>query len=174
MISFAHVSEQHYGRDSITFGRDLLTMVWFTIGTLRELARAIKDCQAALAKRKLLDAGSDPWLKLRDLEDRWDRDETFHKMRNKAAFHVDEDVVEAGLVALATERTHTELSRGAGRKTNAASLTLGLEAMQNGLGMDLEAYGKFVEQISDDHAIVGAIQEAFKLASQAAGISIGA
>src|SRR5262245_33604459 len=114
MISF-YLSQERYGRDSIAFGRVLHTMVWFTIGTLRELARAIKDCRAALAKRKLLDPDSPPWSKLRDLEDRWERDETFYKMRNKAAFHVDADVVEAGLATLAAERTHAELSRGAGQ-----------------------------------------------------------
>jgi len=173
MISFAYVSQQHYGRDSITFGRDLHTMVWFTIGTLRELARAIKDCRAALAKRKLLHADSAPWLKLRDLEDRWERDHTFYKLRDKAAFHVDRDVVEAGLVTLAAEHSDVPLSRGEGPKSNAGSPTLGLEAMHNGLGMDLEAYGRFLEQVSADHGIGDAIQEAFILAAQAAGIRFG-
>ena len=33
MISFAHVSEKHHTRESVAFDRNLLTMVWFTIGT---------------------------------------------------------------------------------------------------------------------------------------------
>lgn len=173
MITFAYTSEKHFGRDSIAFGRDLHTMVWFTIGTLRELAHAIKDCRAALAKRKLLDPNSAPWLKLRDLEDRWERDATFYSMRNRAAFHVEEDVVEKGLEVLAAERTHAELSRGEGPKSHSSSLTLGLEAMHNGLGMDLEAYARFLEKVSDDHAIGGAIQKAFILAAETAGVQFG-
>lgn len=65
------------------------------------------------------------------------------------------------------------LSRGDGPKADASSLTLGLEAMHNGSDMDLAAYGRFLEQVSDDHAIGGAIQEAFILAAERAGILFG-
>jgi hypothetical protein len=36
----------------------LLLLVWFRIGTLRELALVLRDLRAALAKRGLLDAES--------------------------------------------------------------------------------------------------------------------
>ena len=39
------------------FGRDLIAMVWFTVGTLRELGLALKDLRSALEKRGLLDSG---------------------------------------------------------------------------------------------------------------------
>src|SRR5687768_15481005 len=68
MVSFAHASMTHHGRDSVAYSRDLHTMVWFTVGTLRELAMAIRDLRSALKKRDLLDADSAPWVKLRDLE----------------------------------------------------------------------------------------------------------
>src|SRR5262245_35969143 len=42
-ISCIFASEKLYTRESVGFERDLHTMVWFTIGTLRELALAIKD-----------------------------------------------------------------------------------------------------------------------------------
>jgi len=137
-VSFGYVSQQYYGRESVAFGRNLHTMVAFTIGTLRELARGIRELRAAFAKRGLLDAHSDPWIKLLDVEDRWDRDETFRKMRDRIAFHVDGEVIHAGLVKLEDERD-VELSRGAGRKADGSSLTLGLLAAHNGLGMDLDA-----------------------------------
>ena len=47
-------SEKLNGKDSVVFGRDLIAMVWFTIGTLRELALALKDLRSALKKRGLL------------------------------------------------------------------------------------------------------------------------
>jgi hypothetical protein len=173
IISFAHASQKLYGRDSIAFGRDLHTMVWFTIGTLRELAHAVRDCRNALAKRKMLDPASPPWVKLRDLENRWDRNEAFFNMRNKGAFHVDDDVVEAGIATILAERTHAELSRGDGSKSQTSTLTLGLEALHNGLGMDLEEYGRFLEQVTKDHEITQSIQEAFIDAGQAAGVRFG-
>ena len=86
-------SEKLNGKDSVVFGRDLIAMVWFTIGTLRELALALKDLRSALKKRGLLDSGSAPWVTLRKLEARWDRDEFFRKMRNVAAFHIDKKIM---------------------------------------------------------------------------------
>ena len=47
-ISCMYSSEQLHGRGSIAFGRDLLAMVWFTIGTLRELALALQALRSAL------------------------------------------------------------------------------------------------------------------------------
>lgn len=102
LISFAYVSQNHHGPESVAFNRNLQTMVWFTIGTLRELATAIRDLRSALAKRGMLDPQSAPWIKLRDIEGRWEDDPFYRNMRNVAAFHVDPDVMEKGLSELAT------------------------------------------------------------------------
>ena len=96
-ISCTDASEQHHGRDSTAFGRDLLSMVWFTIGTLRELALAIRAARTALAKRGWLEPESEHWATLRKLEDRWENDEFFRTKRDVAAFHVDEEVIDKGL-----------------------------------------------------------------------------
>ena len=173
MVSFAYVSDQHHGRDSVAFGRNLYVMVWFTVGTLRELARSINDCRNALAKRGMLDPHAAPWIKLREVEDRWERDASYRQMRDKVAFHVDADVVEKGLAELLKDNRDVILCKGEGPKADASSMTLGLEAQINGLEMDLEAYGKFVTTVSEDHGIGNAIQEAFILATRAAGIPFG-
>ena len=68
MVSCMHTSQCHHGRDSVAYARDLDTLAWFTVGTLRELARAIRKLRSALAQRSLLDPESDPWLTLRKLE----------------------------------------------------------------------------------------------------------
>jgi hypothetical protein len=172
MVSFAYISLQRYGKESIAFNRNLHTMVWFTIGTLRELARATRDCRNALAKRGSLDPTSPPWARLRDFEARWDRDEAFRKMRDRAAFHVDSDVVSAGLELLAGEGD-VVLSRGEGPRADDSSLTLGLLALHNGLGMDLETYGRFLDRVSEDQGVGSDIQEAFISAAESAGIPFG-
>ena len=95
-ISCMHTSEQHHGRDSVAYTRDLNTLVWFTIGTLRELALAIKHLRSALAKQSLLDPKSDPWITLRGLEERWENDECYRTKRDVAAFHVDKKIINKG------------------------------------------------------------------------------
>ena len=171
-VSCTYASQQLHGRDSVAFGRDLHTMVWFTIGTLRELALAIRELRAALRMRGLLDPQSPPWIKLRDVERRWEDDPSFRRMRDRAAFHVDANVIDRGLDELLNERD-VELSRGEGPKSVNASLSLGFLAMHNGLGMDLDAYRAFLEKVRDDHGISQTIQEAFILAAGTAGIPFG-
>ena len=172
MISFAYVSQQHHGRDSVAFARNLQTMIWFTVGTLRELALAIKDLRAALAKRKVLDAESAPWINLRELEKRWEDDSFYREMRNVAAFHVDPPTVEKGLEAL-SEKSDVVLMEGEGEKSDGGSLRLGLEALFQGSTMDLADFERFVQTVSQDHGIGSTIQEAFILAVQTAGIPFG-
>ena len=48
LTSFAYHSLKQYPEDSPAFGRNLQTMVWFVVGTLRELALAIRDLRSAL------------------------------------------------------------------------------------------------------------------------------
>jgi hypothetical protein len=171
-ISAIYASQQLHGRESVAFGRDLHTLVWFTIGTLRELALGIRELRAALKKRGILDSESEQWLKLREVEKRWEDDEAFRRMRDKAAFHVDPDIIDKGLDELLKERD-VELSQGEGPKSVNASLSLGFLAMHHGLGMDLDAYREFLESVSGDHGITDAIQEAFVLAARSAGIPFG-
>jgi hypothetical protein len=129
--------------------------------------------RGALARRRLLDPRSGPWLELRELEDRWERDEFFRKKRDSAAFHVDRDVIDTGLDELSKE-DNVELSVGDGRKSVQSHHVLGTLALFNGLKMDLATYGKFAEQVGEDHSVAAeAIQLAFMQAAEAAGIPMG-
>jgi hypothetical protein len=169
-VSAIYASERLHGRDSVAFGRDLHTMVWFQIGTLRELALGIRALRAALKRKGILDASSESWLELRELEQRWEDNESFRKMRDKAAFHVDRDVIDRGLDELTNDPV-VELSKGDGPKSVKASLTLGLLAMHNGLGMNPDEYGQFLDKVADGLGIVHAIQAAFVEAANSVGIS---
>lgn len=173
-ISCMYTSEQYHGRDSIAYKRDVHTLLWFTIGTLRELARAIRRLRSALAKRRLLDHESAPWVALSKLEKRWEDDASFRKMRDKVAFHVDKDVVDKALDELSKE-PYVALVQGQGPKSIDSWFPLGFLALHNGLGMDLDRYGEFVDVVVTDHSIAGtAIQESFILAAEAAGIPYAA
>ena len=124
MISCTHASEQHHGRDSTAFGRDLMSMVWFTIGTLRELALAIRAARAALAKRGWLERESEHWVTLRKLEDRWENDEFFRTKRDVAAFHVDKKVIDKGLNELVKDQV-VDLAEGQGQRNGGITESCG-------------------------------------------------
>lgn len=100
-------------------------------------------------------------------------DPSFRRMRDKAAFHVDEDVVSAGIDELIADRKDVILCRGDGRKSVRTSMSLGTEALFNGLRIDLDEYRQFVEKVGDDHGIGTTIEEAFILATRSAGIPFG-
>jgi hypothetical protein len=198
MGSFAGVSRAYYGENSVPFGRDLHAVVWFTIGTLRELALSLRDLRSALVKRGIFNKDSGPWVQFRKLEDRWDGDELFRTMRDKAAFHVDRGLIASGLQTLAREVRDLELSHGEGPKRVGSSFTLGSSVMHNGIrwelrGSDtanvtadddgdtagereraLKVYGEFLDHVGSDQSIVAdAIQLAFIEAADAVGISFG-
>ena len=169
-ISCTYASEQHHGHDSTVFGRDLMSMVWFTIGTLRELALAIRAARAALVKRGWFDPESEHWVTLRELEDRWENDEYFRTKRDVAAFHVDKDVIDKGLNELVKNQV-IDLAEGEGEKNVDSTLSLGALALFQGLEMSLDDYGAFVKIVSNDNIVVAnAIQTAFVRAAEAAGV----
>ena len=169
-MSCTYASEQHHGRDSIAFGRDLVSMVWFTIGELRELGLAIRAARTALAKRGWLEPKSAHWTILRELEDRWENDEFFRGMRNVAAFHVDKEVIDKGLNHLAKDPV-VELAEGQGEKNVDSTLSLGVLALFRGLEVGLDEYGAFISEVTKDNVVVAsAVQTAFVRAAEAAGV----
>ena len=167
LISCMHTSEQYHGRNSVAYSRDLNTLVWFTVGTLRELAHAIQHLRSALARCGRLDPDSAPWVTLRDLERRWNNDD-YRRMRDQAAFHVDARVIERGLNELAEDEDDVTLAEGHGRRHVDSRCTLGFLSLHNGLDLDLDGYGEFLEVVMEDHGAAGkAVQEAFVLAAEA-------
>ena len=163
-----YTSQQFHTSDSLAYARDLETLVWFTVGTLRELALAIQELRAALAKCGRLDAASAPWVALRDLERRWENDPDYRRMRNQAAFHVDSGVIERGLNVLVEDEDDVTLAEGRGRRHVDSRLTLGLLSLHNGLELSPDDYRKFLEAVREGHLIAGqAIQDAFILAANA-------
>ena len=168
LISCMHTSEQFHGRDSVAYARDLNTLVWFTVGTLRELALAIQGLRTTLATRGRLDAESAPWVALRDLERRWENNADYRRMRNQAAFHVDPEVIERGLNVLVEDEDDVTLAEGRGARHVDSRLTLGMLSLHNGLELDLEGYGQFLEAVMEGHMAAGKdIQDAFVLAARA-------
>lgn len=169
--SLFHLSTLHYGQQSVAFRRDFETMSWFSVGTLRELARSLRGLRSALAKRARFDPNSPAWLKLREVEARWEDDPFFREMRSKVAFHVDPNTMQAGLTRPATEGDVT-LVEGEGTSDQQSSLRLGIESLVMGTGLRAEEFTRFFEAASADHGIGPAIQEAFIEAATKSGLRL--
>ena len=171
-ISCIHASAQCHGRESTAHSRDHLSMVWFTIGTLHELADAIQAARKALRERGRLESKSTHWATLRDLRRRWKKEPLFRTVRNKAAFHVDAEVIDEGLKEFVKHHA-VELGRGHGDKTIDSTLSLGDLALLKGLGLSRDdQFREFISKVRDDHlAVANAVHSAFYDAVNAAEAS---
>ena len=168
-ISCKYTSEQYHSADTAAYERDLNAMVWFEIGSFHELSHAIRALRSALAKRKLFDPECDPWIKLRDFEQRWQNNPFLREMRNSGAFHVGKDVIDKGLDELIKQRDVTLAEVGQTRVES--RLWLGYLALHNGLGLTRESYGELLDMVMADHEVIpDAIRNAFILATTAVGI----
>ena len=165
-MSCMDASAKHHGGNSIAYARDLNAMVWFSVGTLRELAHSIQSLRRALDERGLHDPESAPWVVLSALENRW---QFYKKMRDTVAFHVDAEVVSKGLDKVITE-PNVMVCEGEGQKNVKSRLTLGYLALHNGVEWDLR---EALEIVRDDHLQAGpAIQKAFARAAKQAGVPV--
>ncbi len=147
--------------DSPAYSRNLQTIVWFAAGTLRELGFAIRDLRSSLAKAKLLEHESEPWLTLRALEARWMDDEVYREMRNQVAFHVDQEVVARGLARMADAGEPVVVLESIGRLEQGQVLRLGLEAFYQGSDKDKDAFQQFFVTVARDQGAATAIEQVF-------------
>ena len=171
LISCIHASGELRGRDSTAHTRDHLSMIWFTIGTLRELGCAIGAANDALYKRGWLEPESAHWVVLRELRRRWNKKKLVD-IRNKAAFHVDRPLIDKGLDEL-VKHDVVELGKGQGEKNVDSTLSLGDLALLHGLELDPDEFRALAEAVRVDHAAAAeAVQLAFCDAAEAAGVSV--
>ena len=171
LISCIHASGELHGRDSTAHTRDHLSMIWFTIGTLRELVVAIGAAHDALYKRGWLEPESKHWVVLRKLRRTWDKAELM-RIRNKAAFHVDQPLVDKGLDELVRHEV-VRLGEGQSEKNVDGTLSLGDLALFHGLELGRDEFRVLAERVGADHAAAAeAVQLAFCDAAEAAGIAL--
>lgn len=140
--------------------RNVTTLRWLILGTLRETAQAIGDLQGELAKRGWLDTSDPHSLELREFERRW-KESVPSNLRNQGAFHVDLDVVTAGVEKLASTGEITLLAEGDGPTDQDTSLEIGSEALLQGLFPDTEAAKAAFESVDHDNKIGLALQKLF-------------
>lgn len=125
-----------------------------------------------MAKGGCFDGENTHWKRIHDFEEKWNRDRFSAKMRNKGAFHLDADVMLAGINELAKKPSVT-LAKGDGPQNIQTTNVLGFLAMVKGLGFNVhDGYRGFLARVHEDLNIADAIIGAFGDAAAAAGITI--
>lgn len=168
--NFENQSREYNGESSIVYARDLQTIFWFAVGTLRELALSIKDLHNALSKEKILDINSNPWKYLSDLEKRWNNDPFLRDKRNKVSFHIDSNVIKVGLKLMESYKK-VILFEGQGENTGQMSLCLGINALQEYYHQDFESFVKIF--LKDQSSVSTNLQEALIMVLRTKGIDFG-
>lgn len=160
---------------SVRFGRDMQTMLWFTCGSLRELARALESLLAT-GIEGFLAADKLPLLaEVRDILGRWHTDTFFTLVRNKVCFHLDPDILKRGLQKIAASQTSVVFMENEGPGMGFQRVRLAHELLNTGLfaptgdrepvqGDEELAKGKerveeFVTAVQQDHARVAVLLE---------------
>jgi hypothetical protein len=111
---------QNLPQQSVAFGRNLQTMVWFVGGALYEAARAVIQLKRAGLEARLVDLSS--WHELLGFAKRWANKRELIAVRNKLAFHVDEDIIADGIAKTSAGGERLPLVVGDSEKAVAASL----------------------------------------------------
>lgn len=149
------------GRDDVnevSGKRNVLTCLWFSVGTLRELAKALRNLRAVLAKRGLLDADVTSLHQLREVESRWEDDAFFRKARDFGAFHVDAEVIRRGVERFSRKSSSVPLVEGHGVDV---SSSIGADALVAGMGLSSADLRRFLDATYHDVRIYEALDRVF-------------
>jgi hypothetical protein len=172
LADFGSMSLKMHGQGSAAHTRNLQAMFWFVAGTLRELALAVRGLRSQLAKRGLLGALGSSWqdvLKVEEWEDCPDRRE----LRNRVSFHVDVDLVRAGLDQLAAGGTPVIVAAGDGPEAFRTHLPLGLSAVIQGLALPASDLEPLFRSAAEHHGVSIALQRTFMEVVAHCGITPG-
>ena len=148
-VSCLYSSESCNGKESVTYQRDLDGQIWYIVGTLHELALAIQELREHLESQHILDHQCTAWLKISGFMARFEGENTYQRMRNSAAFHVDKKVLGKGIDRLLREQ-RVLLATGEGRKAGNSRLIIGFDALHNGLHPNVDELEIFLEKITTD------------------------
>lgn len=169
----------HFGRlngdaevPEIASKRNYLTAFWFTVGTFRELAIALRQLRSVLAKRGWLGADMGPLHRLREVEDRWENDPFYRAVRNTQAFHVDDEIIAKGLDILCTRNQPVTIVEGGGTSDYNSSATLGAHALLLGLGATERQIETLLQAVYRDTRIYLALDEVFFAVLKKLGIRL--
>jgi hypothetical protein len=141
---------------------DKLTLLYFMCGVVREMSRALRDVEAAGIEGLLMGEGLCRLDQARELMKRWDSNTQYVLVRDKAGFHLDADLLLAGIETFQRAgNTHTLLA-GASRSRRDSRFVFAHDAILKGLfvGQDPKSEASaFFNQVASDCLIIDEVVE---------------
>jgi len=152
--------------DSVAVTRDYYTMAWFSLGTLREYAKGLRELKSACTSTGLLNTAWEEWQALFAFEKRWDGDGKLVKLRSQIAFHVDPDneLIPAGLRSM-RGRTVTVFLSDKPSVIDArfgSWYRLGMEALLDGYGVPRDDFVEVFKKVAADMSVNNSLYDLFR------------
>jgi hypothetical protein len=132
-----HVSRQGVIDTAVRTGRETLTFHYFMVGTLKEYSFALGGLRAALHHRRLFDEGR--WNKGLKIWEQFGERSEVSDVRNYAAFHVDNEILAAGVAEMAREGKAVVILHGDTNLNRDSEWPAAQDALARGLRIEAEA-----------------------------------
>jgi len=162
MMSLWHL--MYLGRQivipEIPAARNRWAVFILSVGCTREIVRALDSLRRSKIERDLTESRA-AWSKIDEIGKRWNGKD-FYDLRNKLAFHVDEEIIQEGLNLLIYKDKTLEIGKGASQRSGESTLAFGDDISQAGFFKDFDRskIETMVTQIaSDQEALYISLQE---------------
>lgn len=152
--------------------RNFLTCFWFTIGTLRELALALRQLRSALAKRGWLDLEIQSLERLHAIEKRWEDNPLYRGVRNTQSFHVDDQLIKRGIEVLVEKRHAIVLAQGSGKDFLDSSSRIGSAALLYGFDATEAEVNELLQAAYEDATAYTSLDNVFAAALGRSGVRL--
>ena len=148
LSSLAHWSTllEKHGESGIVVTRDLYTILWLGIGSLREFGSALDWLKGCLRRSGLFDKTNSGWTVLNEISRTWVHSDKYKELRNVVAFHVKQELVSSGLQKIVDEQQPVTL--GISDKDKRGSTRLGLDSQLQGIGWTADEFLELFELVS--------------------------
>lgn len=131
-----------------------------SVGCTREIVRALNSLRRSGIERDLVESNEE-WSQIDEIRKRWNGGD-FNSLRNKLAFHVDENIIEEGLSLLIQEGKTLDIAKGSSERSGESSLSFGDKISNAGFfkNFDRSKIDKLFKQIANDQkALYISLQE---------------
>jgi len=150
-IRLMHDVDSSERKDHPSSGSDRVSLFLFASATIHEMAKAVDLLSGAFLKNRLSKAGKKKWGQLRKTLNRWNHDNDLRYVRDKMAFHIDENLIRDGVAKLCSEGKPIGFASGFGQAHKDCRTELGTNALLAGSKFDLNAFIDLAKRVFDDH-----------------------
>lgn len=155
-INFLARSVNYLKNTSVSAKREAQTILWFSCGSLVELARAMKALRRAGIKGFLDGSDLASLKEMGQIIKRWKTDSLFTGVRNKVSFHLDHEVLKTGLERISSIQQGVVFMESEGPGYGFNWIKFAHDLLSWGLFAkdDKEHIAQFFESVANDHVRV--------------------